>query len=416
MKMRSILSLAVAATTLAGLGAADPARADRETQGYLYGTVHTESGSTYQGVLRWGREESFWDDLFNSAKVDLPWLDEFDDRRDRDRDRNRGRIRILGYRINWNDDDLASSRVFIARFGDIARIEVGRDEEAEVTMRNGEVYPIEGYSNDIGADIRVKDDSVGEIEVKWNRIETIEFAATPAGIDPGSTRLHGRVTADSGDFEGYILWDGDECQTTDILDGESEDGDLEIEMGRIRSIERRGRRSSVVQLKDGRELRLRGSNDGDSSNRGIYVEIDGVGRVRIPWDEFDRVDFTDRTDSGRAYDDYREQGPLRGVVVDRDGGEHRGLIVYDLDEAQGWEILNGDYRDMEYSIPMMNIKRLEPRSRDDCLVVLRNGVELRLGDSQDVSERNDGILVLRDEDDEDPIYLEWNEIDHIEFE
>lgn len=415
MKMRTILSLTLAAATLGMLAVATPARADRETQGFLFGTVHTESGSTYRGILRWGKEESFWDDLFNSAKVDLPWLDEFDDRRDRDRDRNRGRLRILGYRINWNSNNMASSRVFIARFGDIARIEVGRDEEAEVTMRNGEVYPIEGYSNDIGAEIRVMDDSVGEIELKWDRIETIEFEATPSNVDPGSTRLHGTVIADSGEFEGYILWDGDECQSTDILDGESEDGDLEIEMGRIRSIERRGRRSSVVELKDGREMRLRGSNDVDGSNRGIYVDVDGVGRIRIPWDEFDRIEFSDRTDSGRGYDEYRDQKPLEGIVVDRDGDEHRGLIVYDLDEAQSWEILNGDYRDMEYSIPMMNIKRLEPRSRDDCILVLRNGVELRLGDSQDVSERNDGVLVLRDEDDDDPIYLEWGEIDHIVF-
>jgi RNA polymerase sigma factor (sigma-70 family) len=34
------------------------------------------------------------------------------------------------------------------------------------------------------------------------------------------------------------------------------------------------------------------------------------------------------------------------------GAEHRGRLVFDLDEAQGWEMLNGSAGDVEYSIPL----------------------------------------------------------------
>ena len=42
-------------------------------------------------------------------------------------------------------------------------------------------------------------------------------------------------------------------------------------------------------LKDGRRLLLDGSNDVNSSNRGIYVEDERFGRVRVKWDAFDSV-------------------------------------------------------------------------------------------------------------------------------
>ena len=40
-----------------------------DNSGYLYGTIETTSNS-YTGFLRWGTEEAFWDDHFNSSIVD----------------------------------------------------------------------------------------------------------------------------------------------------------------------------------------------------------------------------------------------------------------------------------------------------------------------------------------------------------
>ena len=78
--------------------------------------------------------------------------------------------------------------------------------------------------------------------------------------------LYGKVETRGGTFEGFIQWDHDECLSTDELDGESEDGDVEIPFGRIRSIEKY-RRGSLVVLETGRELYLTGSNDVDNDNQ-----------------------------------------------------------------------------------------------------------------------------------------------------
>jgi len=419
--MKRMLTLTLA--TLIGLavlpvlGNQDTVAAGEE-DGFIYGKITTTSGKEYEGFLRWDDEEAFWDDLFHSTKVDLPYYDDFEDlieEREKDsRGRDKSTIQIFSWRFsidgdNWN----SSSRLFISRFGDIKSIRVTDDDEAEITMKNGEVYDVEGYSNYVGAKIFVKDNSLGDARVRWNRINTIELLPPISRAEPGSFRLAGTVETDSGVYEGYIQWDKEECLSTDILDGDDEDGSLEIEMGKIDSITRRGRHSSIVKMKDGREMRLRGTNDVNDENRGIMVEDYNFGRVTIPWDEFDSITFKDMG-SGRSYDDFRALGRLEGTVTDIDGEKATGYIVFDLDEAEGWEMFNGSYHDMEFDIPFANIRTIEPLGHDDARVILFNGEEFELEDSQDASDKNDGILVL-DERGRDPQYFAWEDVDLIEF-
>ena len=280
--------------------------------------------------------------------------------------------------------------------------------------RDGEAHEVSGYSDDVGGPIHVLDAKLGKIALDWNKIESIQFEAVPRGADPGVERLYGVLETDAGRFEGFVMWDKEECTTADLLDGETEDGKLAIEMGRIASIERRGRRASVVKLQDGRELRMRGSNDVNQDNRGIMIEDARFGRVTVPWDAFERLEFSRTAKSGRGYDDYPEPEPLTGRVTDREGRTLTGRIVFDLDEASSWEILNGRTRDIEFDIPFVNVAKIRPDGADVSLVTLRNGEEFELEDSQDVSDDNDGVLVYPGGD-ADPTYIEWTEIDTIEF-
>ena len=413
--MRKTLSTALLVLGLVVIATgAQAARQDND--GFLYGTVVTDSGKEYTGFLRWNAdEEAFWDDLFHSAKTKLPYIDEVD-RADRRRDRKKHtNIKIFGFRVNVESDDWAGddSRVFIARFGDIERITVKGDDAARLDMKGGESLDVEGYANDVGATILVKDAGLGEIELHWDNIDTIRFAAAPRGADPGEQRLYGKLETRIGSFEGFIQWDKEECLASDRLDGETEDGELSIPMGSIARIERHGSQGCEVTLKDGRDYRLRGSNDVNDDNRGIMVEDKRYGRVVIYWDEFDRLDFEDRKDSGRGYGDYEGQKPLSGTVVGKDGEKHRGRIVFDLDESENWEMLNGNWRDAEYNIPFSLVARIEP-GRDESRVLLRGGEELWLEDSQDVTENNDGLLIF-DQGDADPLYLRWQQIESIEF-
>ncbi len=415
---RSVQSLKVVLPALAlmMIGAATATAADN--QGFIYGRVTTDSGRDYTGFMRWGSEEAFWDDLFHSSKEDLPYWDEadLDDRDWRDRRERRSRIEIFGKVIILGDGTIDGdpSRVFIARFGDIERIEVTGNEDADVFMKSGSRFAVSGYSNDVGGTVRVKDEALGEIDLDWDRIETIEFMPAPRSAEPEVYRLHGVVETDAGTFEGFIQWDKEECLSSDELDGDTVDGKVSISMGQIRSIERRGRSSSVVELKDGRSLRLRDSNDVDDDNRGIMVEDPRYGRLTIPWSEFEMITFSEPGPSGRGYDAFERGKPLTGKVTDVRGTEYSGRIVIDLDESEDWEILNGSYRGIECDIPLRNVATIRPRSHDRSEVVFRNGEELRLEDGQDVSDRNAGVLVY--DDDDDPIYLEWEEVEEIHFE
>jgi hypothetical protein len=405
MTIRTLTLLACAGLMLAGpkLSAADAANA-----GFLYGTVETDSGNKYTGFIRWGTEEAFWDDHFNSTKDDLEY-----ERRGQSDDRDRERIKIFGVTIGFRDPHgWHGSRVLTLRYGDISKVEPSRSDRAKVTLKNGRVMELDGGSNDMGATIAVLDAGIGEVKVRWNEIESIVFAPAPAGAEPPATRLYGKVKSRAGDFQGFVQWDLQECLSTDELDGESDDGDMSIEMGRIKAIEKRNRNGAYVELRDGRRLLLEDTNDVDDSIDGIFVEDERFGRVELDWDTFERVDFEVPDGSGRGYDDYRPAKELTGKVTDEEGRSYTGRIVFDMDESETWEMLQGDLDDVEYNIPFEMIKSVAPASRDSSYVVLKNGQQLELEDSQDVSYDNDGVLIIAGGEE---TFVSWRDVKIVEF-
>lgn len=411
--MKTTLKILIAGLVLGGAFAASGARAD-ENQGFLYGTVKTTNGNTYRGILRWGSEESFWDDHFNSAKDDMPYrrrdYDDYDRDRDR-RDRRHRRIRVFGVTVGYDWD--GGNRHFVARFGDLQRLDIHGSDRLTATMRNGARIELDGASNDVGARVTVNDESLGDVKLEWKRIESITFAAVPPGTPVPARRLYGVLTTEDGKtFEGFIQWDIQECLWTDELDGETEDGDVSIEMGKIRSIEKRNRSGAWVTLKDGRRLLLEDTNDVDHSTSGIFVEDNRFGRVKVQWDEFRKVDFEDTARTGRGYDEYPPGKKLTGKVTDRNDKTHSGRIVYDLDEEETWEMLEGDSRDLEYLIPFELVRSIEPDGWEESRVVLKSGIELTLEDSTDVSEDNAGVLVINGDQE---TYIAWRDVRKIEL-
>lgn len=386
------------------------AEAQQDNQGFIYGRVTADSGTEYEGFLRWGTQEAFWDDLFNSVKKDLPSY-HYLERGDAERLRGRGsRVRVLDRDLRV---EYPSSRQFVSRFGDIASIEPGRRGNTLLVMRNGSEYEVEGGSDDVSDPIHVDDAGLGEIDLRWDRITRIEFSAAPRGADPGAVRLYGTVETRSGTFQGFIQWDKDECLNTDLLDGDTEDGDVQIRMGSIESIERLSRRASLVVLKDGREMRLEGSNDVNEENRGIMIQDERFGRVTVYWQSFDRLTFSDPPGSGRGFGDYAPLGDLRGTVIDQDGERFSGRIVFDLDESQGWEMLNGELDGNDFDIPFVDVASVEPMRGGVTRVSLRSGETLELEGTQDVGSENSGILVF--DDGPNPLYIAWRDVDRIEF-
>ena len=394
---------------LAGMmlsAAAGVARADdAATQGYLYGTVETQGGKSYTGVLRWGTEEAFWDDLYNASKVDRPEVPGEARREGRGK-----RIEVFGVPI-WVSSEASGGRQFVMRFGDLAELRV-RKGDLEAVLRGGQVLRLADGSNDQSSDIHIRDAALGEVTVPWSKVTTVRFAATPAGVGPLPARLYGRVKSKAGVFEGFIQWDSEECLASDKLDGDTEDGRLSIEMGRLRAIEKHDDDGSWVELKDGRKLLLEGTNDVDSSLRGVLVETERSGRIEISWEAFERIDFIDGKGSGRGYESYEKTRPLAGRVTSKQGETLSGELVFDLDESYACELLNGNLDGVEYSIPFARVKTIVPRPKGRAAVTLVDGSELVLGEATDVDDDNAGIMVHAAGKE---VLLSWDEVARIDF-
>jgi hypothetical protein len=89
----------MSAAILLAIGCASPLAAKQSNDGFIYGTVATDAGKEYTGFLRWNTdEEAFWDDLFHSAKSELPYLEQVDEQdRDRGREKRRTRLKVFGF-------------------------------------------------------------------------------------------------------------------------------------------------------------------------------------------------------------------------------------------------------------------------------------------------------------------------------
>ena len=379
-------------------------------EGFIYGKLTTRDGKTYEGRLRWDDEEAFWGDFFNSSKEDNPWIDEAPRFARRD---DRKTIEVFGIKIGSFDGHFDDDRQFVARFGDIAKLEPHTGDEVTVTLKDGSTFEVEGGSNDVEAKVRVWDRSLGDVDVEWRRIRSIVFTPAPARVEGAEPRLWGKVKTREGVFTGFVQWDQEECVASDELDGEDRDGDdLSVKMGTIRAIEKRSSDSSTVVLADGRTIVLSDTNDVDSSNRGIYVEDPRYGRVLIDWKAFERVDFSPGG-SGPGYQAYKPGARLQGMVTTSDGRKLVGRLVYDLDESETTEMLDGDRRNVTYSIPFALIATVMPRT-DSSRVTLRSGEELTLEDSTDVSEDNAGLLIFEPKKPK-PTYVRWDEVERVDF-
>lgn len=384
-----------------------------QDQALIYGTLTTIDGEQYTGQLRWGKEEAIWTDLFNGTK------DENDNYRylsrdDRDalREKKRETRSSWGNSWSWGSGDYETTHEFQARFGDISKIEINRRSEVKLTMRNGETMYVKDGSNDFDTEITVMDPELGKTSFRWSRIEQVEFKEAPNNFSEKlGEPLYGTVEFYGGEYTGFIQWDHDERLSTDILDGDTRDGDVKIEFGKVKSIEK-DRGGSNVILESGREMYLRGSNDVNSENRGIIVATD-FGRVDITWRDFEKVTFTEAPSNAPGYGAYSDLKELSGSVTTVNGETLTGKIIFDLDEAYTFEMLQGNDDDIEYIIPMEHVASVSPKNYDYSEVVLKNGTKLTIGDARDVSEENDGVLVFTGG--ADPTFIIWEDIEIIKF-
>lgn len=375
------------------------------TAGYMYGKVYTER-TTYVGPIRWNGDEALWSDWFNAGKRGNDYS-RYITRQEEDRNYD------WSFTSIWED---GTSHQFTCQFGNLKEI-IPYGDNASVVLKNGQEIRLSGSGySDINTKVQVLDEELGVISVPWERIDRVEFLPTPEKLERVFGRpIYGTVEGGRGTkITGYIVWDNDERLTTDKLDGDSDEGDdISIKFSEIVKIEKQGRGSEVT-LKSGRTLYLRGSNDVNSENRGVLVINPEIGVAKYSWEAFWKVEFKEPPGTGQGFNDYPTPQKMKGTVTLLSGTSHSGEIVYDLDETYDFEIVEGDDNDIEYSVPLRNIKKITPKNYDYSTLELRSGKTLLLGGKRDVSEKNSGVLVFTQK--KDPVFIPWRKIGEITFE
>jgi hypothetical protein len=382
--------------------------------GFLYGRLTTNDGATYEGRLRWGGdEEAFWGDYFNGFKDKNPWITQVPP----EQLKESRPLKIFGLEIAHWRNRIDFGRPFMARFGDIARIEAnGRD--LQVTLKSGTIFHLDRFAADDFADgIRVWDDRHGAVDFNERRIRSIELLQS-GWLGTVPDRLHGTVRTVQGDFTGFVQWDRKECVGPDELDAYTATGEIRLRFDTIRSIARNSRDSALVTLLDGRKIVLSDTREVGQGNRGIYVDDRRYGRVLVSWDAFDRVDFTPGG-SGPAYADFPPGHPLKGNVTTTTGRRLTGRLVYDLDESETTETLDAPSQGVNYNIPFGLISSIvfaypEGHGAQRALVTFHSGEELQLERTGDLSEGNAGILIFIDGRNR-PEYVRWIEVAQVDF-
>ena len=385
----------------------DPASID--ASGFIYGIVETRKGH-FEGRLKWHRRDAFWSDFLESNKEDRPYWASVPVA---DRMRT-SEIEVFGKTMSKRHM-ARPGRGFMARYGDVQRIEVHGTSWSTVVLRDGTEIDVEG-GRDFRSDVLIFAADGSETRLEWERILRIRFLPTPDELSVDVFRAYGTVTTSIGPLTGYIQWDKQECISTDIIDGhDRKTGDeMEIPLGRVQSVEKLDRDTSRWVLRDGTTVDLYGTNDVDHDNRGIWVETPEWGRVAVSWRAFERLDFVTPPGSGPAYDEFVPPRPLVGTVHSADGKTHRGRVIFDIDEQANWELLNGETKDLAYDIPFGLITRVERLSDNESRITVTSGASVELADSTDVGEGNSGVMVVGEGDRMQ--YLPWAEVERIDFE
>lgn len=382
---RAILGILIAA---AATGAA-------VAGGELYGTIHTADGRHLTGPIRWDVNENFWDDRLDARKTEKIEAEE-----------EGFKLSVFGLKLFRNDSERYNA--FSIPFGHLRSIH-REGSGARVTLKSGLEINIEASSSDLGHGMRglvIDDADKGPTELSWSSVRSIDFRANP-GEGRDGERLYGTATTSGSAFTGYIVWDRDESLAEDVLDGESDGEDHEIRFGEIRSIERISSRASRVTLKDGTQLELSGTNDVDDDNRGVVVQVPGLGLVDFEWSDAEKVVFSDAPASP-GYDSFGSGGEIRGAVSTVSGETLRGRIVWDQDEVFTWETLDGRDGRLDYSIPFSLIASIRPVGSRGSEVTLADGTVLRLTDSTDTGSDNRGVIVRMADGTERR--LEWDDV------
>jgi hypothetical protein len=377
----------------------------------LYGTVTMQNGQKYSGQLRWKGQEAAWSDIFDGTKAELQFKNEINVQSLLSAGDNEKSPLDLGFMNLWENRDPHAKFAFKCYFGHIRRIDVVDRKYAVLHLKNNRSVKLKKGSGDVGQDIEVYTGD-GRKHLEWEDIKNIVFGAAPrSAVDFLGYPVYGKILTTAGELEGYVVWDRDEeAFSNDIINGRHNDKDYRIKFGDVLKL-KPGQDGSLLTLKSGKELFLRGTSDVNDDNDDIVVKTREQGSIKVDWNDLIHAEFTKPAFRMAEYDDFKPLTNLAGKVETQSGHVYRGRLIYDLDESWNGEMLDGRSGGIKYMVPFYLIKSVAPQNYNYCLVTLRNGEEKLLGDEWDTSHKNNGVLVWLTND--KTKYIPWKEVKEI---
>ena len=265
-----------------------------------------------------------------------------------------------------------------------------------------------------------------------------------------SGRIYGKLyTVDNDVFEGWIRWDKNEAFWDDIIDGTIEkdrrdadrkqgkrrykeskgnfelfglsigegnsvfgfdiSSESQLQFGHIRTLARDRDDGATLTLKNGEIVIFNSGSDLGPGLREILLNDAKEGEIYFDWDDIDHIDFMQEASEPT---DGLER--LYGRVSTRRAGEFTGWIEWDVDEVFNDDDLDGDEDGgRTRKIKMGRIASIERRSSSSASLILKDGKEMVLRNSNDVNSENRGIVVKSNEFGR--VKINWSDFEKAEF-
>lgn len=391
---------------------------------FITADITTTDKNTYHGIIKLGNNDILWTNLFQAKQISNKNIKNVPDEILKTR-KNYSKVSvkwIVG--IPFRETVLKNYQpVFSCDYSVLKRIEK-KDNHILATLQSFEILKLKDKTGDLGYDIYVYNGISAEpIKIKWNNIESIEFKnVLSSNFNEPGLPLYGEVNSNGTSATGIINWDQQEKHNNEYLNGKSKEGKIEVPFKDIMKISK-NRDQAIVELKSGNKINVASgwnelfsdfSNDIGPENLGIIVTKESVGKIKFSWKYFTNVSFkelpTTELESIKSFT-YPEK--LKGEIITKKGETYSGILIYNLYKERNVEYIYGyDLEGLLYAIPFQNVKSISPKNENFTLVHLKNDQKILLGNAQDVSHSNDGILVYNSDK---PTYISWNDIETIQL-
>ncbi len=392
---------------------------------YINGTVILNNGESHTGLIRWDEdEETFWSDHFNGEKSEIPGFSKLSDEvKEAIENSQKGpSFDLLSFQVQLSSifaEDIDAPN-FIVPFAAIQSLipKIISDRKGlEVHLHNGDVFFTHDGSNDVNAKIFVDkaDGSVGQF--RMDQVKEVNFSTTRANRLGPNHGIYGVVESQMGTFIGRIHWDRDERFGHQTLEGRDQNKlnseEVSTVISDIKAITRKDD-AALFEMKDGSQVLMTGTNDVDNGNRGLYIDTPDQGRLVLPWEQFNKITFTEPVEDG--WDSYhqavKKPGKLKAIVKRRSGTELDGDIIFNMAQSSPAEMIRCTIKGMDIYMPMFMMRSIKPAGDQYSDVTLTDGTVMKVYGSASFTSENLGLLVNPSDQAE---YVPWEDVEEIIF-